>query len=213
MAPDTSPILNALNVHPSRLADLVVERLVRAIGDGEFRQGSRIRDADLAESLQVSRMPIREALQRLEQIGLIETAASRFTRVTPVTRELAEESLAFAGYAGGVLFRVNLPEISDRDVATLSRDAERLGASADPIEMSDALRDLLQTLIDAGPTHFLGRMLDRSLPAVWCNVRRYPVPVTEMIDQGATEALSTSIRLRDAALAEVTLRRLCRLPV
>jgi DNA-binding GntR family transcriptional regulator len=199
-------------VSPSRLADLVADRLVRAIGNGDLEQGARIRDIDLAESLGVSRMPVREALQRLEQIGLIETSPSRFTRVTPVSRELAEESLAFAGYAGGVLFRLDLPDIDDRDIAALSSDVERLGASTNPAEMSDALRDLLRTLIDAGPSHFLGRMLDKSLPAVWCNVRRYAVPVTEMIDPGATDALSTSIRMRDAALAEVALRRLCRLP-
>lgn len=212
MTPRTPPPLEALQVNPARLADLVVERLIQAIGDGVLEQGARIRDSDLAESLQVSRMPVREALQRLEHIGLIETAASRFTRVTVVTRELAEETLAFAGYAGGVLFRLNLPELSSGDAQRLRRQVDRLGAATDPAEMSDALRDMLHTLINAGPSHFLGRMLERSLPAVWCNVRRYPVLVTDMIDPAATEALSTSIQVRDAALAEVALRRVCRLP-
>ena len=39
----------------------------------------------LAEQFGVSRTPVREALQRLREIGVIEASASRFTRVADVT--------------------------------------------------------------------------------------------------------------------------------
>jgi len=47
----------------------VLERLITAIGDGDLAQGAQLRDAVLADALSVSRMPVRQALQRLEQIG------------------------------------------------------------------------------------------------------------------------------------------------
>ena len=195
------------------LADLVLERLITAIGDGDLAQGAQLRDAVLADALSVSRMPVRQALQRLEQIGLVESAPSRFTRVATVTHELAEETIAFAGYAGGVLLRAGMPHADADDLDALAGAAERLGASSDQVEVSDALRDLLRQLIDSGPSHFLGRMLDKSLPAVWCNARRHPSGVEQIIDRVAATALAASIRDSDSALAEASMRRLCRLPV
>ncbi|MBO3662372.1 GntR family transcriptional regulator [Microbacterium sp. NEAU-LLB] len=200
-------------VQKPALSDLVLERLISAIGDGALEQGAKLRDAELAASLHVSRMPVRQALQRLEQIGLIESSPSRFTRVVTVTKELAEETIAFAGYAGGVLLRTKLPEFSDRERAVLIREVADLGLVEDPATLSDVVRDVLRRLIDTGATHFLGRMLDRSLPAIWCNVRRYDVPVDQTIHKEAVDELSASIRSSDAAAAETAMRRLFRLPV
>ncbi|WP_082542874.1 GntR family transcriptional regulator [Microbacterium sp. Root53] len=72
-----------------RLADLAFERIAGEIIAGRLAPGETIRDSELADSMGVSRMPVREALQRLERIGLVEVEASRYTRVTHVTPELA----------------------------------------------------------------------------------------------------------------------------
>ena len=213
MIDDVPPKIEPIVVQKPALSDLVLERLISAIGDGALEQGAKLRDAELAASLHVSRMPVRQALQRLEQIGLIESSPSRFTRVVTVTEELAEETIAFAGYAGGVLLRTKLPEFSDRERAVLIREVADLGLVEDPAALSDVLRDVLRRLIDTGATHFLGRMLDRSLPAIWCNVRRYDVPVDQTIHREAVDELSASIRASDAAAAETAMRRLFRLPV
>ncbi|MFL0410799.1 GntR family transcriptional regulator [Microbacterium paludicola] len=95
------------------LADSVFQYLGAAIIDGTLEQGSRIRDAELAEKLNVSRMPIREALQRLERIGLVEMMPSRYTRVTVVTDELVRASLAYAGYKCGIEIYATLPNMTD----------------------------------------------------------------------------------------------------
>ena len=51
---------------------------------GTLEPGEQIRDVDLAESLGLSRMPVREALLRLVGEGLIEVSANRWTRVAPL---------------------------------------------------------------------------------------------------------------------------------
>lgn len=52
---------------------------------GTLMPGQRISDAELATRFGVSRTPVREALQRLREIGVIEASPSRFTRVAEVT--------------------------------------------------------------------------------------------------------------------------------
>lgn len=66
------------------LRDAAYERLRVAITDGTLRSGERLRDDELSRALGVSRTPIREALARLEEEGLIETSPNRFTRVAPL---------------------------------------------------------------------------------------------------------------------------------
>lgn len=52
--------------------------------DGTLAPGSRLRDKELAEQLGVSRTPIREALLRLEDEGLVKTKPNRSTLVSPI---------------------------------------------------------------------------------------------------------------------------------
>src|SRR5215217_4208106 len=74
------------------LAARAYDTLLTAIVDGSLAPGERIRDAELAEQLQTSRMPVREALKRLEAEGLVETVPNRETRVAPVRAERAAQA-------------------------------------------------------------------------------------------------------------------------
>lgn len=70
---------------PSPVVTTVYERLLEAVHHGDLLPGQRISDGELATRFGVSRTPVREALQRLRDIGIIEASASRFTRVSIVT--------------------------------------------------------------------------------------------------------------------------------
>ncbi|HRQ00728.1 MAG TPA: GntR family transcriptional regulator [Terrimesophilobacter sp.] len=76
----------------------VVVKIFNAILDdinqGRLLPGDRISDLDLADAFTVSRTPVREAIQRLREIGLIEASASRFTRVAIVSPQQTAEGLA-----------------------------------------------------------------------------------------------------------------------
>lgn len=56
-----------------RLADRVRLRLEQQIITGELMPGTKIDERQLAEEFQVSRTPVREALNQLASIGLLET--------------------------------------------------------------------------------------------------------------------------------------------
>jgi DNA-binding GntR family transcriptional regulator len=55
------------------LADQVYSSIKKAIIEGDLRPGERLREVEVAASLGASRTPVREALSRLEQDGLVQS--------------------------------------------------------------------------------------------------------------------------------------------
>ncbi|MFJ5958455.1 GntR family transcriptional regulator [Paenarthrobacter sp. NPDC092416] len=65
-------------------AEQVYQLVLEGIVTGTFAQGVRLRERELSEMYNVSRIPVREAIQRLEQDGFVET----FPRRGAVVRQL-----------------------------------------------------------------------------------------------------------------------------
>jgi DNA-binding GntR family transcriptional regulator len=70
----------------------VADKLRRSIITGKLRPGTTLVETALAEQLNVSRAPIREAIQILESDGLVETVAYKGKRVKPLTAREIEET-------------------------------------------------------------------------------------------------------------------------
>lgn len=73
------------------LRDQVYTRLRDAILSGDLTPGERISPTLLAQRFGTSVMPVRDALQLLEQEGLVETSPRRWTRVVELDPTLVEE--------------------------------------------------------------------------------------------------------------------------
>lgn len=69
----------------------VMDAIVGAITDGHLKAGMAIPEQDLAESLGVSRTPVREAIRILEQQGVVVTQAKSGTFVNELTLEEIED--------------------------------------------------------------------------------------------------------------------------
>lgn len=129
-----------------RLADAVYERLGEAIIEGALEPGARIRDQDIAADLGVSRMPVREALQRLERIGLIEMSASRFTRVTEVSKHDIRDTFEFLGHQAHAAVRMAVPRMTDEErekAVELAHSVAELARTIDPDDV-DAVQNIYQ---------------------------------------------------------------------
>lgn len=72
-----------------QVADLIRERIIA----GELRPGTRLVERTLAESLGVSRVPVRDALSQLKGEGLISQLPRSGMVVTELTRQMVEELL------------------------------------------------------------------------------------------------------------------------
>jgi DNA-binding GntR family transcriptional regulator len=106
------------------------EQLYELIVSGRLPPGARIAEGPLAETLGVSRTPVREALQRLRQEGLlIEVGGGSGLRgrlaVAPLQRERMEELYALAGAIEALAVRgVSKVEVAQRE--ELARQLEKI---------------------------------------------------------------------------------------
>lgn len=110
-----------------------------AIVDGTLAPGERLRDQELCAWLGLSRTPVREALNRLEQDGLVETAPQRFTRVTPLDRRAARDAFPVVAALHALAAEMAVG-LAGGDGARLT-DADRDAMRAANERFADALRD------------------------------------------------------------------------
>src|SRR6476659_4288607 len=72
-------------VQAQSLVDVVAERIEAAIFSGQIEPGSRLSEQGLAQSLGVSRGPLREAIRRLEGRKLLERTPNIGVRVAQLS--------------------------------------------------------------------------------------------------------------------------------
>jgi DNA-binding GntR family transcriptional regulator len=96
-----------------RLSDDAYAQLRDWIIDGTLTPGEALRDEALADALGMSRTPVRDALQRLENEGLVVTSATRRTSVSPVTLKQAREVYPMTVVLEAFALRLALPVIDE----------------------------------------------------------------------------------------------------
>jgi len=115
--------------------DAAYEQLRDWITLGPLEPGEAIRDTEIAHLLGMSRTPVREAILRLAQEGLVETFPGRHTRVAPLRLGRAPHVFAI----GGVLDALAAEEATLR---LTTEDFERLDAALDRMAHPEEPREL-----------------------------------------------------------------------
>ena len=107
-------------ISTSAVVTRVFEQLLDAIHNGKLIPGEHISDTSLADKYGVSRTPVREALQRLREIGVVEAAANRFTRVAVVSPgETAEAMVVWLALFDPLIDEV-MPRTDDAVLASMT---------------------------------------------------------------------------------------------
>ena len=102
----------------SPLVDHLAQGILRRIADRTYEFGFWLRQETLAKEFEVSRMPIREALRKLEQMGIVEFVANRGFRVhLPTSREIEDAYVVRAELEGLAAERAALRLTDDQLVA------------------------------------------------------------------------------------------------
>src|SRR3954470_12939714 len=107
------------------LRDRAYAALRDAIVNGTLAPGERLRDHELCAWLGLSRTPVREALGRLEQDGLVETAPQRFTRVAPLDRSTARGAFPVVASLPALAAELAVPRLLEADFAAMRAANER----------------------------------------------------------------------------------------
>lgn len=102
------------------MTDIVVDEIRMAILTGSLAPGSRVRQADLAERMNVSRLPVRQAFLILRREGLIAANGTNGTIVAPLDPEFIRDLYDFRSIIEGAIVG-KLASGSDFDPAPLQR--------------------------------------------------------------------------------------------
>jgi len=161
MTLDDSPLVATpiQRVDRRLLRNDVFELLLERILTGDFEPGMRLKDGDLTDWLHVSRTPVREALGRLEHVGLVFTAPNRYTIVAPlVPWEVAATSRLLT-----LLYPDAVAGVRDRMTVDLELELDLLGGrlerdpQAQPVEL---LRRVLGLMLASLQNRVLADLLD-----------------------------------------------------
>ncbi|HET8617245.1 MAG TPA: GntR family transcriptional regulator [Actinomycetales bacterium] len=111
------------------LRDDAYRRLRDAIVDGTLQPGERLRDAELGAWLGVSRTPVREALARLEQAGLVVTRPGRSTTVAPLDVRAVRDAQSVVASMHQLAVRLAVPRLVDDDLHRMAEANDRFAAA------------------------------------------------------------------------------------
>lgn len=139
------------------------QEIRRAIRQRRFRAGDRLREVDLAESLGLSRTPVREALYRLLADGLATEHGQRGIMVAEFDHAMVGELYVMREMLEGMAARLAAQHASEAEIEALSELGEQYAAlvsSGRDGALTEKNRQFHEALYRCAHNRFLLKMLD-----------------------------------------------------
>ena len=142
------------------LGDIAYEAVLEAISNGTLKPGERIAEHKVAQWLNVSRTPAREALRRLENEGMLVSHSRRGLVVASVDSEAIFELYAAREVLESAAAALAAQRASDAEIATLMHMVEAEAAMFDdPKRMHDHNHEFHGLLYRAAHNRYLHKCL------------------------------------------------------
>src|SRR4051812_144246 len=148
--------------------DLLKDRAYVAIRDaiveGTLQPGEKLKDQELTARLGLSRTPVREALNRLEQEGLVESEPQRYTRVAPLDRRAARDAFPVVAALHALAAELAGPKLTATDVEHMRAANRRFSAALKAGDVDAALAaddDFHAVFVHASANTEIPKALDR----------------------------------------------------
>jgi len=190
-----------------------VKRMILA---GSLRPGEKLQERDLSRRLKVSRTPLREALSRLVQEGLVENRPRRGHYVRAIDAKSVEDLYDLREVLEKHAIRLAARRLTDDDIAALERlrqTLRRYGRDAvqGEAEQRDGLR-LHEIIVRAARSEFLletlTKLYDRLQMFVWIDaIYEDEAAVTRREHEAIIDAAQARDEKRLLRLMEQHLRR------
>jgi len=103
------------------LSQKVYRTLKTEIVKGFLEPGTKLLENKIAEEMQVSRTPVREAMQKLVAEGLVKTTPNQTMVVTEVSPEDIKEVLQIRGVLEGLAARITAKKINRQEIDELEK--------------------------------------------------------------------------------------------
>lgn len=167
-----------------RVGDQVFGAIHAAIINGELAAGDRLRIRDLAEELGTSVMPVREAIRRLEEMGLAEALPYRGAVVKGFTHTELLELYSTRRLLEVEATRLGAVEVTAADLARMQEEYDAMAAAVEAdhaLEYLDSDERFLTVVYRASGNSVLVELVQ----TLWNRCRAYKI-------LGARQALDTA---------------------
>lgn len=183
-------------------ADIVYDALRKAIIEGDLAEGENLRQDQIAQMFNTSRIPVREALSRLEQHGLITTERYKGAVVAGLSIEEIDEIFEFRALVEAEVIRLAVPNLDDDTLAAARRYCEEFGIETDSARWGEINRSFHYTLYAASKRPYYLQIVRTSLDRIDRYLRAQLTLTNGVLRaKGEHEAILAACLNRDAALA------------
>lgn len=141
--------------------EYVYRHIRQAIRDGQFRQGDRVREEDIAKMLGVSRTPVREALRQLQSQGLIDFTAGRGAGIVELSRPQILELYAMREILEGAAARMAAEHATPAEISYLSHLMDEFRQSKDPARLAAVNVAFHRSICEGAHNRYLVQSLDQ----------------------------------------------------
>jgi DNA-binding GntR family transcriptional regulator/DNA-binding MarR family transcriptional regulator len=144
-------------------ADWAYETLRQWITEGVYQPGDRLVLQQIARDLQISTVPVREAIRRLEAEGFADFQRNVGARVSSVDTPVYAESMRTLAILEGAATGLAAAHLDKRDIQTAERINERMAAGLrklDPAKFTEANKAFHELLCRPCPNTHLLALID-----------------------------------------------------
>ncbi|KIC16321.1 GntR family transcriptional regulator [Leisingera sp. ANG-Vp] len=132
----------------------VFEALRQAIIDGRLEEGEPLRQEEIARRFSTSRIPVREAISRLEEYGLVKTQRFKGAVVAGLSAAEAAEIFDFRALLEPEIIRDAVPRMGPELLAQARQKCEAFAGCKNPMEWGVLNREFHGALYSASTLSF-----------------------------------------------------------
>lgn len=147
-------------------ADIVFDALRQAIIEGEISEGEPLRQDEIARMFNTSRIPVREAISRLEAQGLVVTQRYKGAVVAALSAEEAAEIFDLRALLEPEIIRSSVPQFTAETLAEARTHFDAFATSTDPLHWGDLNRAFHAALYGASPLGYFREVAETAMDRV-----------------------------------------------
>lgn len=181
----------------------VFRKIREAILSGELQPGTPLREAHIAKQLNVSQVPVREALLQLEHLGLVVRIPDRGTHVTKLTRGEMMQLIEVRAHLEDLAFRLASKNMTPEIEAELRQrltELQKQVAKKDHLGVAEADLKFHETIWKASGNAVLEKTLDNLCVSVYAFQGLHRRTAHEPLAPASHEVLLDALLTRDSKL-------------
>lgn len=188
------------------LRDLAYDDIRDAILSGALAPGQRVKERDVAEQMGISTTPVKEALRRLEQEGLVVSQPRRGAVVSTLVEIPVEEIEEIRGTLEAMAARLAAIRMTDAELARVGAIVEEMTRlTLEMREPQTRIEDVSvfhKLIRDGSRNAFIARFVETLTPFERVHRPEYLDPDEAKRILHEHQAIAAALAARDAALAE-----------